>query len=36
MDFMPMEDNSEFQVFIKAPVGTSLENMKQKYPTISR
>ncbi len=29
MDFMPMEDNSEFQVFIKAPVGTSLENMKK-------
>ncbi len=30
MDFMPMEDNSEFQVLIKAPVGTSLENMKKK------
>jgi len=29
MDFMPMEDNSEFQVFIKAPVGTSIENMKK-------
>lgn len=30
MDFMPMEDNSEFQVLIKAPVGTSLENMKKR------
>ena len=30
MDFMPMEDNSEFQVFIKAPVGTNLEAMKKK------
>jgi HAE1 family hydrophobic/amphiphilic exporter-1 len=30
MDFMPMEDNSEFQVFIKAPVGTNLETMKKK------
>lgn len=30
MDFMPMEDNSEFKVVIKAPVGTSLENMRQK------
>ena len=29
MDFVPMEDNSEFQVFVKAPVGTSLEKMKQ-------
>jgi len=29
MDFMTMEDNSEFQVFIKAPVGTSIENMKK-------
>ena len=29
MDFMPMEDNSEFNVFIKAPVGTNLENMKK-------
>jgi len=28
MDFVPMEDNSEFQVFTKAPVGTSLEKMK--------
>ncbi|MCH9740116.1 MAG: efflux RND transporter permease subunit, partial [Epsilonproteobacteria bacterium] len=30
MEFIPMEDNSEFQVFIKAPVGTNLESMKQK------
>lgn len=30
MDFVPMEDNSEFQVFTKAPVGTSLEEMKKK------
>ena len=30
MDFIPMEDNSEFQVFVKAPVGTSLESMKRK------
>ena len=30
MDFVPMEDNSEFQVFAKAPVGTSLEEMKKK------
>ena len=30
MDFLPMEDNKEFQVFIKAPVGTNLETMKKK------
>ncbi len=30
MDFVPMQDNSEFQVFTKAPVGTSLEEMKRK------
>jgi len=30
MDFMPMEDNSEIRVIIKAPVGTSLEKMKQR------
>ena len=30
MEFIPMEDNSEFQVFIKAPVGTNLESMKKK------
>jgi hydrophobic/amphiphilic exporter-1 (mainly G- bacteria), HAE1 family len=29
MEFVPMEDNSEFQVFTKAPVGTSLEKMKE-------
>jgi HAE1 family hydrophobic/amphiphilic exporter-1 len=34
MDFMPMEDNSEFQVYIKAPVGTSLENMKKQLNPI--
>jgi len=28
MDFVPMEDNSEYQVVIKAKVGTSLEAMK--------
>ncbi|WP_309496257.1 efflux RND transporter permease subunit [Sulfurovum sp.] len=30
MEFIPMEDNSEIQVFTKAPVGTSLEEMKSK------
>ena len=30
MEFIPMEDNSELQVFIKAPVGTNLETMKKK------
>jgi len=30
MEFLPMEDNSEFNVFIKAPVGTNLETMKKK------
>lgn len=30
MDFVPMEDNSELQVFAKAQVGTSLEEMKKK------
>ncbi len=30
MDFLPMEDNGELQVFIKAPVGTNLETMKKK------
>jgi len=29
MEFIPMEDNSEFQVFIKAPVGTNIANMKK-------
>lgn len=30
MDFMPMEDNSEFRVNIKAAVGTSLDSMRAK------
>ncbi len=30
MEFIPMEDNSEFQVFIKAPVGTNIANMQKK------
>jgi len=30
MEFLPMEDNKEFQVFVKAPVGTNLETMKKK------
>lgn len=30
MDFVPMEDNSEYQVLIKADVGTSLEEMQRK------
>ncbi len=34
MDFMPMEDNGEYQVQIKAPVGTSLEAMQQKVKPI--
>ncbi len=34
MDFMPMEDNGEYQVQIKAPVGTSLEAMRQKVEPI--
>jgi len=29
MVFIPMEDNSEFQVFIKAPVGTNIANMQK-------
>ena len=29
-DFVPMEDNSEMQILIKAPVGISLESMKAK------
>lgn len=29
MDFLPMQDNSEFQITIKAPVGINLETMKQ-------
>ena len=34
MDFMPMEDNGEYQVQIKAPVGTSLEAMRKKVEPI--
>ena len=34
MDFMPMEDNGEYQVLIKAPVGTSLEAMKKKIKPV--
>ncbi len=30
MDFMPMEDNSEIRIIIKAPVGTSIEEMRTK------
>ena len=30
MDFLPMQDNSEFQITIKGPVGINLETMKQK------
>ena len=28
MSFLPMQDNSEFQITIKAPVGINLESMK--------
>mgnify|MGYP000157992838 CR=1 FL=1 len=34
MSFIPMEDNSEFQIFVKAPVGSSLEDMKKKMNPI--
>jgi len=30
MDFIPIEDNGEFRVKIKAPIGTSIEAMKTK------
>lgn len=30
MTFLPMQDNSEFQITIKAPVGLNIETMKQK------
>lgn len=30
MSFLPMEDNSEMQIFVKAPVGSSLEDMKKQ------
>ena len=29
MELIPMEDNSEFQVYIKAPVGTNIDKMKK-------
>lgn len=29
MSFLPMQDNSEFQIMIKAPVGVNLETMKK-------
>jgi len=29
MDFMPVEDNGEYRVILRAPVGTSLEAMKK-------
>ncbi len=28
-DFVPMEDNSEFQIYVKAPLGTSLEKSRE-------
>lgn len=35
MDFVPMQDNSEFQVILKAPVGISLEEMKRKIEPLT-
>ena len=34
MTFLPMQDNSEFQITIKGPVGISLEHMKSKVKPI--
>jgi HAE1 family hydrophobic/amphiphilic exporter-1 len=34
MSFLPMQDNSEFQIDIKAPVGINLETMKTKVAPI--
>jgi len=34
-DFVPMEDNSEMQITIKAPVGINLETMKEKMLPIT-
>lgn len=34
MTFMPMQDNSEFQISIKAPVGINLQSMKAKMEPI--
>lgn len=28
MDFMPMEDNSEFRILVKAPIGTNIQKMR--------
>lgn len=33
-DFVPMEDNSEFEINIKAPVGINLETMREKMTPI--
>lgn len=34
MTFLPMQDNSEFQITIKAPVGLNIESMKEKVTPI--
>lgn len=34
MDFMPMQDNSEFQIAMKVPSGINLETMKEKIQPI--
>ncbi|MDD3463712.1 MAG: efflux RND transporter permease subunit, partial [Sulfurospirillaceae bacterium] len=34
MTFLPMQDNSEFQISIKAPVGINLESMKDRVMPI--
>jgi len=34
MSFLPMEDNSEMQIYVKAPVGSSLYDMKKKMQPI--
>lgn len=34
MSFLPMEDNSEMQIFVKAPVGSSLPEMKKNMQPI--
>ncbi|MDD3324579.1 MAG: efflux RND transporter permease subunit [Sulfurospirillaceae bacterium] len=34
MTFLPMQDNSEFQISIKAPVGINLESMKDRVVPI--
>ena len=35
MNFLPMQDNSEFQITIKAPVGINLETMKAKMEPLN-